>query len=510
VDSGQGKGERGKGKGEREGWPYPRSLYCMEVSSGGAVVFWRSLIAVSLSASLLAAVLACRGSSGAPAPSATPEPSATVEPTREPTRAPTPTAAPTEPATAASGELSFGDPVPVPEDVAIIVETGCWSCGGSSQGLVRVYRDPSGRVRSDVLFHPDRLNLPRRVFTYENETSEGPPPVTSFALAEDGSDMVATLCTAGDCGFYDPASPDAETALFRSRDGGVTWREVGRLDGGYTARGLFLGEVVLHRMRETDRPGDLGRHELFPSGKIVDPPGPDAWWPAVGPRGELVWSTEDGLVDADGEPLLDVAIGLGEEWAMHLGWNVRPERNGDRLAASIIADKFDESGSDAEVRYYLGLFAGDGSLLRALPSAMWFEPGRWLEPDLIIGNFDIQPHLVPGLDIDFGFVPAIFDLASGVVHPMPSPFLDGSLPLQNPRNLVSAAMPGPFARVSGTNSCLRVREAPDLEARALDCAADGVLLYDRGEKRVVEGVTWVEVATPAGVEGWSSAKYLER
>jgi len=42
------------------------------------------------------------------------------------------------------------------------------------------------------------------------------------------------------------------------------------------------------------------------------------------------------------------------------------------------------------------------------------------------------------------------------------------------------------------------------------CAADGVLLRDTSEAQEVAGVTWLRVVTPAGVEGWSSAAFLER
>jgi len=37
-----------------------------------------------------------------------------------------------------------------------------------------------------------------------------------------------------------------------------------------------------------------------------------------------------------------------------------------------------------------------------------------------------------------------------------------------------------------------------------------VLLRDTGETRDADGGAWRRVLTPAGVEGWASAQYLER
>ena len=44
----------------------------------------------------------------------------------------------------------------------------------------------------------------------------------------------------------------------------------------------------------------------------------------------------------------------------------------------------------------------------------------------------------------------------------------------------------------------------------LDCAADGVLLRDTGERLELDGPTWLRVETPAGLEGWVSTAFLER
>jgi hypothetical protein len=78
------------------------------------------------------------------------------------------------------------------------------------------------------------------------------------------------------------------------------------------------------------------------------------------------------------------------------------------------------------------------------------------------------------------------------------------------RTAVHAVQTGPFARVTGTGSCLKVRAEPSLSGEVLTCAADGVLLRDTGDTRTTDGAEWVSVMTPAGTPGWASAAFLQR
>jgi hypothetical protein len=68
-----------------------------------------------------------------------------------------------------------------------------------------------------------------------------------------------------------------------------------------------------------------------------------------------------------------------------------------------------------------------------------------------------------------------------------------------------------FARVVNTEgTCLNIRVLPNTSAASLDCAAEGVFLRDLGQVAEAEGVVWLHVSTPAGIEGWASTQYLER
>jgi hypothetical protein len=104
-------------------------------------------------------------------------------------------------------------------------------------------------------------------------------------------------------------------------------------------------------------------------------------------------------------------------------------------------------------------------------------------------------------------IPMLIDLRNREKRPI-APFLNGVIPRS--RNLATAIQQGPFARVINTEgTCLNIRAEPGSGA-ALDCAAEGVLLRDLREFADVAGVTWLRVATPAGLEGWASTQYLER
>ena len=73
--------------------------------------------------------------------------------------------------------------------------------------------------------------------------------------------------------------------------------------------------------------------------------------------------------------------------------------------------------------------------------------------------------------------------------------------------LTLGAEPSPDAAVI---NCLPIRTGASLDAAELDCMAEGVLLQDQGGDVITDdGVTWLKVRTPAGIEGWSSSRYLE-
>jgi hypothetical protein len=103
--------------------------------------------------------------------------------------------------------------------------------------------------------------------------------------------------------------------------------------------------------------------------------------------------------------------------------------------------------------------------------------------------------------------PAIYDLAAQTLTPIPEPFASADFIQPNMRNLVRAVQFGPFARVTGTGSCLNVRAEPSTSGEVLDWLADGVLLTALDSEQ--PDPDWLHVSTPGGTTGFASRLYLD-
>jgi hypothetical protein len=357
--------------------------------------------------------------------------------------------------------FTLGPEAAFPDGVALIVEQGCVQCDVPPRGYVRMYRGQNGQVRTDPLPKEWRGHA-----------------ITRYITGRDGGLMASSVCTRGDCGGLSAASPDARSTIIWSRDAGVTWQQVGEFDGTYIALAVTAEGVVVGRLAQ----GTVEELWVLPSGRTLQrPPGAGGSWPYILAlrSGELVWRSADGrsLLRSNGDRLAD----LGRSG------DVRPdglieERSGGRFAVEW-----------SEYPYvYLGIWSQPGMPERVFSQRFWgvAQLSGWLTPTTLIGT----PHS----DL-IQTAAAIYDIERGIASP-----------LQIGGSRVLAVMPGPFARVMGTGSCLNVRAEPAADARVLDCAADTVLLRDLGTVHETGDVTWLRVATPAGVEGWVSSHFVER
>ena len=408
--------------------------------------------------------------------------------------------------------LELGPPRDLPADVALILETGCWGCEGGPAGLVRVYARPDGSVAYDSLLDPAKLGLPMLKYTApDGSVNEFPPRITGYAITPDASEIVAGICVRGTCApeGLDSWSPDSQTALFRSSDGGISWAEIGRLEVGASVFGLLpTGEVLLttYDSRESTKT------RIYPSfNELPVPPDTNYYRPDVLPNGDLVWRTQDGTpIRSDGRPFLSVPLGA-QAWIS----DFLVSNNGTEGVA--IAGGYSDRGT---YTYYVLPFdssglIGRGEFAQGGESVVWMGgpehlaaqiPGeRLLLGSASVPTAEIAPNGQPYVS---QFVPVMLDLDRAVMQPF-RPFMEGIVPRS--RNLVAAAQRGPFARVVNTdNTCLNVRAEPLPSAGILDCAAEGVLLRDLGEPTDLAGSTWLHVSTPARSVGWANAAYLER
>src|SRR3990172_2587985 len=162
----------------------------------------RTLATAVVSTFVALLYLACGGGDAAP-----PSPTSTLAVVP----AITPSVPPTEPALPAflQGaeviQLHIGPEIEFPEDMALIVETGCTQCDGPTTGLTRVYRDPAGTVRTEPLFSFEKLSLGPRTIMTDKGPQDVPALITGFAVTPDASEMIVAVCTQGLCPDLGPA-----------------------------------------------------------------------------------------------------------------------------------------------------------------------------------------------------------------------------------------------------------------------------------------------------------------
>ena len=287
--------------------------------------------------------------------------------------------------------LEIGEPAEFPDDVALIVETGCYGCDGPTSGLLRVYRDAAGSFHRDTLFTVEQLGLGPRLVT---DASGGRDRTSrhmsmNYALSADASRAVVGVCTRGFCvELGDEPSADAQTTLFRSLDGGATWEQWGTLDGERRSyRHAGTTDVLLARDE-----GGPSRFEMFPGGEAIEPPADaDALaWPLALPEGELLWPANDGrLLHSDGSVFVDIGGDPTHEYQVT---SLTPAPDGETLLFGLYESSFE--GEFLE-RFYLFTADGSGDVLRAYSVEFLPWLGAALGPGLFIGNTDLPPAASP-------------------------------------------------------------------------------------------------------------------
>ena len=409
---------------------------------------------------------------------------------------PTPVPPPTVLAGVKVVPLEIGPEIELPADIALIIPPNCGDCPGPLAGLSRVYRDSTGQIRTDTLVTMESLGI-----APVSSSDPNGPVLTGFATDGDGSTIAVGVCRHGPC-FGGPGQPppeDAETAIYLSVDGGVSWSELQALVGVAFITGVLPnGRIVVGVSSGKPEPPV---YKILPEGEVLTPPsGAGFAAPVALDSGDIVWPTEnEGMLRSDG------ARWLGA-WAdprqLYFQWKFVFDPGGERVLASATTVSVNGPGSGLVV-----VFRIDGTLERVYSVPGFFSPIAWLGDGRVLGHADTCAGSVgPGYGSCSGYRPALIDLEARLIH-----HID---PVAGPPNNffnILAVQRGPFARVVNTDeTCVNIRSAPNTGAEIVDCAAEGVLLRDQGAIGDIEtGAVWRHVATPAGVEGWASGNYLE-
>lgn len=404
--------------------------------------------------------------------------------------------------------LHAGKPADIPAGAVLYVEGGCTQCDGPATSLDRVYRDAAGGLHSDRLFE--------RKLRVENGTTYEENYIRTMRVSSTGNDIVIGVCDRGYCGGVGNATPDARTTFYGTNDGGITWKEMGQLTGDTWIIAVSgSGAMVRHAYQPSE--GAPYRWEIvqLPSGEpaVVDP--------------AIDIKTTNIITVGDWTPLAVGADGMSLLW-LPGPVNGTPWLGPQLPAGSQVLDaRFSPSGGEggvALVRWssasppnsYLGLMqerqGKPTAIFADTPDTSISFLGQWLAPSTLVGNATLPATALDSPLAASGFawgIPSLTDLKTGEVRAI-QPLIERVL--KGDRARILGAAPGPFVKVAGAGDCLNVRERTSTASLSLGCYKDGVLLKDRGEMRVAEGITWIGVVAPRQgtlYSGWASAEFLE-
>ena len=407
---------------------------------------------------------------------------------------PTPTEAPSE----TGMPVVLGDEIEFPDDVAVIVSLGCADCEGSTNGLIRVHSGPDGEILVTSLFSVDSLDLPPRSVVIDGESlKEDPYILGAPAISRDGGEVVIGICTRGRCGPNAArVTSDAQVAVYRSVDGGVSWSKLVDLDGAYEVVEVVREGIIVY--------GPLGSDEstpeftVYPGGERVRPP-----WAGGRPiplrDRKLIWQQRSDprtLRRGDGSAFMSLALPSDATLLDYL--------------QSPFEDQIALHWTEAQ-QTIIGLANSEGQITQSINFGDGMVAvGGWIAAGqlIVIADFPKGRLASPPAETYRGALPGVLDLESGRLRPISSPFADARF--QRGRSQVVATVMGPFARVVNTGGCLNLRAEPSLDAEIVGCLADNVLLPDTDETARSGDVTWLRIVAPLGLEGWASTVYLER
>ncbi len=345
---------------------------------------------------------------------------------------PTPSASPRPPLNFPS--LKLGPETGFPDDIALLLETGCFQCDGLATGLARVSRDASGVVRRELLvsagahvYYPDArteqlyfagtISIPRVSINTTKGVQPYDPSITGMAVSPDGSEIIVSACGYPSCNVSsDGWAPSGRASLYRSTDGGATWADYGAMVGGGLIGMLAPGRALAYRYTSALEITAF----TAPDGAVIDRPesaGAVASPPFVLGDGTIAWANRTGeLRRPDGSEILRLPRLPDVYRGYEIGW-VAQQAFGSRLIAV---------GWSAKGTSFISVFTSEARPLQTVSSTHNLLYAAWASESVLAANIGIAanelvsetPRFFPGL------LPAIIDLESREIRPITEYFLD--------------------------------------------------------------------------------------
>jgi hypothetical protein len=373
------------------------------------------------------------------------------------------------------GEFTYAAPIEFPENLMLLVETGCSQCDGPTRALYRVWRN-AGETHVELL-------IDASISDHENAE------ILGFALTPDTSTIVVSVCTAGICPRLGGLDPESQMTLYRSSDGGATWSALLTTGPG---EAVFPRAITPDGIVVEDISGDGPRY--LDGGAIEVPAGAGQLQYESRRVGALQWDADDGsrIVDAKGATIAVVEPGG------RIGSLAYDPREGEpRPVISWREDGRTEPG-------WLITRMRDDNSLAGFNSVEYVMPAVILSDSSVLGLLTLAGSLIGGT---VGYI----DVERGVLTPIAGalieePFGDGQLAMG--RNALQAAIEGPFLRVTTSTPCVDIHADTTVQSEVLTCAVDGVLVHDLDSSVTVGQQTWQHVRLLDGREGYAASEHV--
>jgi hypothetical protein len=281
----------------------------------------------------------------------------------------------------------------------------------------------------------------------------------------------------------------SSVVVYRTIDGGVTWREILRTQRGDVefAQAITEDGIVLAK---------LGGGLSYLRGDAIEPPpGASGLLHGSDRAGGLLWLGEDRSVVLDSDGVRVAAVEPGSLISAVAGGSLDPARTAVGWGIGYVGGPFD---GWAVTR------PGPDGRLTGFRLDTYVAPVKEFFDGTLLGILSTEAS-------PFGGTIGYIDASRGILTPIhgalvESPFGDGQAPAG--RNDLMGAVQGPFLRVVAAENCVPIRADIRVQSSELTCAADGTLVYDLESTVTIGGQEWSSVRLLDGRRGFAVSSYF--